>query len=108
MSRSAVAGKFCSCQDLSTGDLAETCCVTDKLQDALHKYFSYSNFRDGQLEALLPLLHGRDVFVHMATGSGKSLCMFLGPLAINESAIGMIISPLHGLMEQQVCYLTIN
>ena len=41
MSRLAVAGKFCSCQDLSTGDLAETC-VTDKLQDALHKYFSYS------------------------------------------------------------------
>lgn len=72
--------------------------MLDKLQDALHKYFSYSNFRDGQLEALLPLLHGRDVFVHMATGSGKSLCMFLGPLAINESAIGMIISPLNGLM----------
>ena len=53
----------------------------------------------------LPLLHGRDVFVHMATGAGKSLCMFLGPLAINESAIGMIISPLNGLMEQQVCYV---
>ena len=105
MSRRAVAGKFCSCQDLLTGDVAETCCVTGKLQEALRKFFSYSSFRDGQLETLLPLLHGRDVFVHMATGSGKSLCMFLGPLAIHESAIGMIISPLNGLMEQQVCYI---
>ena len=60
MSRSAVARTFCSCQDLSIGDIAETCCVTDKLHDTLHKY-SYSNFRDGQLEALLPLLHGRVV-----------------------------------------------
>ena len=39
----------------------------------------------------------------MATGSDKSLCMFLGHLAISESAIGMVISPLNGLMEQQVC-----
>ena len=104
MSRTILAGKFCSCQDLSTGGPTEVCCVTDKLQTSLQKYFSYTSFHDGQLEALLPLLHGRDVFVRMATGSGKSLCMFLGPLAISESAIGMVISPLNGLMEQQVCY----
>ena len=75
--------------------------VTDKLQEGLRKYFSYSSFRDGQLEALLPLLHGRDVFVCMATGSGKSLCMFLAPLATSEDAIGMVISQLNGLM---VCF----
>ena len=73
-----------------------------KLHDVLLKYFSFSSFRDGQLEALLPVLHGRDVFVRMATGSGKSVCMFLGPLALNDSAIGVVISPLSGLMEQQV------
>ena len=38
----------------------------------------------------------------MATGSGKSLCMFLGPLAISEKAIGVVISPLKVLMDQQV------
>ena len=69
--------------------------VTDELQEVLRKYFSYSSFRDGQLEALLPLLHGRDVFVHMATGS---LCMFLAPLATSEDAKGMVISPLNGLI----------
>lgn len=57
------------------------------------------------LPGLLALLHGRDVFVRMATGSGKSLCMFLAPLALAESAIGVVISPLNALMEQQVCRL---
>ena len=56
----------------------------------------------GQIEALLPLLHQRDVFVRMATGSGKSLCMFLGPLAVSDKAIGLVISPLKALMNQQV------
>ena len=68
------------------------------------KVLFFSSFLDGQLEATLPLLHGRDMFVRMATGSGKSLCMFLGPLMLSESAIGMVISPLNGLMEKQVGY----
>ena len=59
-------------------------------------------FRPGQLEAALAILHGQDVLVRMATGSGKSLCMFLGPLAKSDAAIGVIISPLNGLMQQQV------
>ena len=58
-----------------------------------------------QMDVLLPLVHGRDAFVRMATGAGKSLCMFLAPLAIGpESAIGVIISPLNALMDQQVHY----
>ena len=81
------------------------CIAKVKLEEALHKYFSFPVFRDGQLDALLPVVHGRDVFVRMATGAGKSLCMFLAPLAISESAVGVVISPLNGLMEQQVCNL---
>ena len=42
------------------------------------------------------------MFVQMATGAGKSLCMFLAPLAVSESAVGVVVSPLNGLMEQQV------
>ena len=40
--------------------------------------------------------------MRMATGSGKSLCIFLAPLAVGESAVGVVISPLNALMEQQV------
>ena len=50
----------------------------------------------------MPALCGKDVFVRMATGSGKSLCMFLVPLGLSESAMGLVISPLNALMEQQV------
>lgn len=50
----------------------------------------------------MPLVHGRDVFTRMATGAGKSLCMYLAPLALGESAVGVVISPLNALMEQQV------
>lgn len=78
------------------------CLSRKKLEDALLKYFKHTTFRPGQLEALLPVMHGKDVFVRMATGAGKSLCMFLAPLAVSESAVGVVISPLNCLMEQQV------
>lgn len=78
------------------------CHCHSKLQAVLQNYFQYSSFRPGQLEASLSVLHGKDVLVRMATGSGKSLCMFLGPLVRSNKAIGVIISPLNGLMEQQV------
>lgn len=80
----------------------ESCTCKSKLQDALRKYFGFSCFRPGQMEASLSVLHRKDVFVRMATGSGKSLCMFLGPLAKSDEAIGVVISPLSGLMDQQV------
>ena len=68
--------------------------------------FQVSEFRPGQLESTLPALHGQDVFVRMATGSGKSLCMFLVPLTIDDRAMGVVISPLNALMDQQVpCHL---
>ena len=80
-----------------------SCLCRKQLQGALLKYFKFSSFRPGQLEAALAILHGQDVLVRMATGSGKSLCMFLGPLVKSDAAIGVIISPLNGLMQQQVC-----
>ena len=68
-------------------------------QAALLKYFKYTEFRLGQLESALPIIHGRDV---LATGSGKSMYMFLAPLAVSESDMAVIISPLNGLMNEQV------
>ena len=62
----------------------------------------YAALRPGQLEAVLPILHGRDAFVRMATGAGKTLCIFLAPLASSDG-MAVVISPLNGLMDEQVC-----
>ena len=42
------------------------------------------------------------MFIWMATGTGNSLCMFLAPLAVSESAVGVVVGSLNGLMEQRV------
>ena len=42
------------------------------------------------------------MFVRMPTGGGKSLCMFLIPLSLGNDSLGIMVSPLVGLMEQQV------
>ena len=71
-----------------------TCPAKAKLKDALSMKFKFDSFRPGQLQALLPLAHGKDVFVHMPTGGGKSLCMYLFPLALNDC---------HGFDNQSTC-----
>ena len=78
------------------------CVAEERCLDTLNHYFKYSSFRPGQLDAILAVLNRKDVFVRMATGSGKSLCMFIPVLASHENAMGIIVSPLNGLMDQQV------
>ena len=78
------------------------CEMIVKLQSALHNYFKFEEFRPGQLESLIPVVHGKDVFIRLATGSGKSLCIFLAPLAASNTAMVVIVSPLNGLMDEQV------
>ena len=48
------------------------------------------------------MLHGRDILAKMAMGAGNSLCFFLAPLAASPFAVGVVISPLNALMNQQV------
>ena len=81
---------------------SEQCTAQGRLKDVLCSKFHHASFRPGQLEALLSVAHGHDVFVRMPTGGGKSVCMFLIPLALDNEAMGIIISPLVGLMDQQV------
>ena len=77
------------------------CIAKVKLEEVLHKYFSFLVIIcDGQLDVLLPVVDGRDMFVWMATG-----VIFLASLAVSESAVGGAVSPLIGLMEQQVSNL---
>jgi superfamily II DNA helicase RecQ len=54
----------------------------------------FSEFRGRQEEALLGALSGRDVFVLMPTGGGKSLCYGLPPLV--KPGVAIIVTPLIG------------
>ncbi len=104
---SAVSPRLCqpSCPcagGCTTSEALAQCEAYPKLQDALQQYFQFTAFRPGQLEALLPVLHGKDAFVRIATGGGKSMCIFLVPLSIGNGAVGVVISPLNGLMDEQV------
>ena len=89
----------CPC---SSGRSTGGCNVVERLHISLSKFFGLSNFRTGQKESALSALHGRDVFLRIATGGGKSLSMFLVPLTYSNQAIGVIISPLNSLMDEQV------
>ena len=93
-----------------SGDCFGQCRAFQSLQSALHNTCRHAEFRPGQSDTALAVMHGHDVFVCMSTGAGKSLCMFLPPLAVSNSCMGVVISPLNCLMDEQVgtiCYCSI-
>lgn len=70
------------------------------LEQILQERFGYHQFREGQKEVILSILHGQDTLVIKSTGGGKSLCYQLPSLLFN--GITLVVTPLISLMEDQV------
>ncbi len=75
--------------------------IDDKtLYDLLKKVFGFEQFKGNQEEIIKTVLSGKNVFVLMPTGGGKSLCYQLP--ALISKGITIVVSPLIALMKNQV------
>ena len=78
--------------------------MMNQAYQVLNRTFGYQEFRPPQDQIIQTLLNGEDAFVLMPTGGGKSLCYQIPALVRN--GIGIVISPLIALMQDQVDALT--
>ncbi|MCC7453920.1 MAG: RecQ family ATP-dependent DNA helicase, partial [Crocinitomix sp.] len=74
--------------------------IETDLKGALKKYFGFNDFKGKQEPIIRNILAGKNTFVVMPTGGGKSLCYQLPALISDGTAI--VVSPLIALMKNQV------
>ncbi|MBR8828205.1 MAG: DNA helicase RecQ [Gomphosphaeria aponina SAG 52.96 = DSM 107014] len=78
----------------------------ESLEESLKYFFGYDSFRPGQRKIIEEALANRDLLIIMPTGGGKSLCFQLP--ALLKPGLGVVVSPLISLMQDQVDTLRDN
>uniref|UniRef100_U9TP61 DNA 3'-5' helicase n=1 Tax=Rhizophagus irregularis (strain DAOM 181602 / DAOM 197198 / MUCL 43194) TaxID=747089 RepID=U9TP61_RHIID len=92
-------GRIINDKFIPKGQLPEPLKIDTLISLAAKKIFGFDNFRDGQMEAIITYLGGKDTFVSMKTGGGKTLCYALS--AICFEGLTIVFSPLKALMDDQ-------
>lgn len=92
-----------SSMTIPSGDLTSSPYYNEIVRQ-LRDVFGLHKFRRNQLEAITEALSGKDVFVLMPTGGGKSLCYQLPAVCVGGKTKGVtvVVSPLLALMKDQV------
>ena len=92
--------------------MAYTECVIHPAIDKATSRAGFASLSTEQRESIARFVSGKDVFVSLPTGAGKSICYMLLPLVFDllrevpGKSIIIVVSPLKSLMDDQVARLS--